>query len=145
VPRTLSAFRASTMHIRNLLLGTMLLVSACGADDAAPPNANAGTNANDKQHDESCTATINLLDYKLEPKDIEADSGKITLCAVNKGATSHDLGVRDADKKTLAKTMTLSPGDEDRFTVELSAAKYDIYCSVNGHESLGMKGTLTAK
>jgi len=123
------------MNIRTLLFATALLVTACGGDDSAPAASK----------DDSCTATIDLLDYKLDPKEVEAKSGKVTLCAVNKGATSHDLGVRDADKKTLAKTMTLSPGDEDRFTVELSAATYDIYCSVAGHESLGMKGTLTVK
>lgn len=125
------------MRICNLLLGAMLSVSACGGDDdGAPANT---------QDDETCTATIDLLDYKLDPKDVEAASGKITLCAVNKGKTTHDLGVRDSSKKTLAKTMSLGPGEEDRFTVELSAATYDIYCSLAGHESLGMKGTLTVK
>ena len=123
------------MKIRTLWLSAALLSSACAGDDEAPADTNAT----------SCTATIDLLDYKLEPKDIEAKSGKITLCAVNQGETSHDLGVRDADKKTLGKTMTLAPGAQDRFTVELSAATYDIYCSLAGHESLGMKGTLAVK
>lgn len=133
------------MPTHKLLLSAViaaLTASACSGDDDAATTPDA---SKDSGSADSCTATIDLLDYKLEPKDIEADSGKITLCAVNKGATSHDLGVRDADKKTLAKTMTLSPGDEDRFTIELSAAKYDIYCSLAGHESLGMKGTLTVE
>src|SRR6185312_11535431 len=118
----------------------MLVCCACSGDDdsaAGTPDASEA-NAKDSGSGDRCTATIDLLDYKLEPKDIEADSGKITLCAVNKGETTHDLGVRDAAKETLAKTMKLGPGEQDRFTVELGAAKYDIYCSVNGHESLGM-------
>lgn len=92
-----------------------------------------------------CTATISLLDFKLDPKVIEAESGEITLCAQNDGDTPHDLGVRDSSKTTLGKTKTLNPGESDRFTVTLDAATYDIYCSLGGHESLGMKGTLTVK
>src|ERR1700712_4032704 len=105
------------MKIRILWFLATLAGSACGGDDAAPA---------DTSDDASCAATIDLLDYKLDPKDIEATSGKVTLCAVNKGMSTHDLGVRDGSKKTLGITKALAPGDEDRFTVELSAATYDI-------------------
>jgi plastocyanin len=97
----------------------------------------------DAGHKSECTATIALLDYKLDPKAIDADSGPITLCTANKGQAPHDLAVRDATGKTLGRTMVLQPNAEDTFTVDLKPGTYTIYCTQGGHESLGMKGTLT--
>jgi uncharacterized cupredoxin-like copper-binding protein len=129
------------MHIKNLLLTAALLCACSDDSDNMSTEPRAGTGGEDKP----CTETIALLDYKLDPKDIEADSGEITLCAENKGKAPHDLAVRDASGKKLGGTKTLDPGDSDQFTVDLSAAKYDIFCTLNGHESLGMKGTLTVQ
>jgi plastocyanin len=141
-----------------LLFSVALLLGVCG-DDSSPvdhsTNPDAGDNAKKDsgsapdsampadQH--ACTLTISLIDYKLDPKTVTAESGEITLCATNKGAAPHDLAVRDAAKKTLGKTKTLGPGESDHFTVTLEPATYDIYCTQAGHESLGMKGTLTVE
>jgi uncharacterized cupredoxin-like copper-binding protein len=92
-----------------------------------------------------CTEKILLLDYKLDPKALELESGEITLCAENQGKAPHDLAVRDGSGETLARTKMLGPGEADRFTVELEAASYDLYCTQGGHESLGMKGTLSVR
>jgi plastocyanin len=127
------------------------VMCACGDDASAvdhTPTTDAGASqAGSKASaaDAACTMIIKLLDYKLDPKELDANSGEITLCAVNDGQAPHDLAVRDSARKTLGKTKTLGPGESDRFTVSLEAAAYDIYCTQGGHESLGMKGTLTVK
>lgn len=158
------------MSIKALLtIGLLLSVAACGDDDdddtadlaqggrggaavSGTGGGQAGARAGgtggaggETATETACTLTIKLLDYKLDPKTVEADSGELTLCAQNDGQAPHDLGVRDGAGKTLGKTKTLGPGESDRFTVTLEAAEYAIYCTQAGHESLGMKGTLTVR
>jgi plastocyanin len=142
------------MIARTLLWSMALLIAACG-DDVSPVDHTTKTDAGQTDAGRTdagrtddvkpCTLTIALLDYKLDPKTVEAESGEITLCAMNKGEAPHDLAVRDTSKKTLGKTKTLGPNESDQFTVTLDAATYDIYCTQAGHESLGMKGTLTVQ
>jgi uncharacterized cupredoxin-like copper-binding protein len=121
-------------------MATFALGYACGDDSA--PSADKQTDAGAEP---ACSATITLLDYKLDPKTVELAAGEITLCAENKGEAPHDLAVRDSSGKTLGRTKTLGPKESDRFTVELDSATYDLYCTQGGHESLGMKGTLTVR
>lgn len=138
------------MKITALQYLAIVMTCACG-DDAMPadPMSHAGSTTDQAgasaPDDAPCTLTIQLLDYKLAPKDVEAASGEIVLCALNNGQAPHDIAVRDASRATLAKTKTLGPGEQDRFSIHLDAALYDLYCTQAGHESLGMKGTLTVK
>ncbi|MEY4512150.1 MAG: hypothetical protein RLZZ450_4272 [Pseudomonadota bacterium] len=93
----------------------------------------------------ACTATISLQDYKLVPDKPTAKAGTIVLCAKNDGKAPHDLGLRGADMATLQKTPSLAPGESARITLTLAPGSFAIYCSQAGHESLGMKGTLTVE
>lgn len=111
-----------------------------GADAAA---VDASSGAADAGVNPACTVTISLLDYKLEPEKPTAKAGTIVLCARNDGRAPHDLGLRGADMQTLQKTRSLGPGESASITLPLSAGAFAIYCSQAGHESLGMKGTLT--
>jgi plastocyanin len=124
-----------------------LLIAACGDEASAPPldlDAGDGTASSDGADGsgEPCSFTIRLLDYKLEPADVEAASGVITVCAINDGRAPHDLAVRDANRDTLGRTKVLGQGESDRFDVELDSGVFDIICAQAGHESLGMRGTL---
>lgn len=113
-----------------------------GADaavvDASSGAADAGVNP-------ACTVTISLQDYKLVPEKPTAKAGTLVLCAKNDGRAPHDLGLRGADMATLQKTRTLGQGESASFTLTLSAGEFALYCSQAGHESLGMKGTLTVE
>jgi len=92
-----------------------------------------------------CDFTISLIDYKLVPAQITAEAGNVVLCAKNDGKAPHDLGVRDESDKVVGRTRVLEPGEQDQFSIDLDAGGFDIFCSVAGHESLGMKGTLTVE
>jgi len=113
-----------------------------GADAAA---ADASAGAAEMGVNPACTVTISLLDYKLMPDKPTAKAGTIVLCAKNDGRAPHDLGLRGADMQTLQKTRTLGQGESASITLTLSAGAFAIYCSQAGHESLGMKGTLTVE
>ncbi|MET0287756.1 MAG: plastocyanin/azurin family copper-binding protein [Polyangiales bacterium] len=98
----------------------------------------------DAAPDPSCSATISLQDFKFVPANPTVTSGAITLCARNDGRSQHDLVLRGSDQAVLGKTETLDPGETGRFQVTVSTGSYVIFCSLPGHESLGMKGTVTA-
>lgn len=149
--------------LRSFLMACGLLaVVACGDDADDPQAGDSGVDSGpdvghqhsdasaadasvDAAPDPSCAATISLQDFKLVPADPVVTSGTLTLCARNDGRSQHDLALRGGDGTALGKTATLSPGELGRFDVTLSAGSFVIFCSLPGHESLGMKGTLTAR
>ena len=147
----------------------LLSLLACGGDDPVEeqpvPDAGAGSTEADAGHaghggeggvgsdaaavtadaGSDCTATIQLLDYALAPTMLEVASGQVVLCAVNAGKTPHDLSVRTGAKQELGRTPTLAPGQVSRLALTLSPGAHTMYCSVAGHESLGMTGPLMVR
>lgn len=88
---------------------------------------------------------VTMSDYKFDPSTISAPSGKIVFYIVNSGTVSHDLVIRDASGNRMGASELVSAGDSFVFTVSnLAAGSYTIFCDQQGHEALGMKGTLTA-
>lgn len=118
-----------------------LLMAALGAcaDDSTQTDRDAAAS------DPACDFTVSLVDYKLVPSVLTASAGEIVLCAKNDGRAPHDLAVRDDSAKVLGRTKVLGPAEQDRFSLELSAGSFDIFCTQGGHESLGMKGKLTVE
>jgi uncharacterized cupredoxin-like copper-binding protein len=108
-----------------------LAATACGSSDADEAAPAAGP-----------PVEVVLSDFMIMPHDFTASAGKVTFKVRNTGQAPHDFAIRDSTNKPLTKTKTLSPGEEVELTKELSAGEYGVYCSVSGHESLGMKGTL---
>jgi plastocyanin len=90
-----------------------------------------------------CAATMQLLDFKLEPAELEMSGPAIVICVENGGKAPHDLAVRDADGMVLGRTPVLGEAETAVLSLELDAANYGIFCSRAGHESLGMRGSLT--
>lgn len=86
-----------------------------------------------------------MTEFKFTPSDIQIPAGKVVLFLVNDGnGTSHDLVIRDSTGKTVARSELVSSGDSFVFTVDsIAAGSYTIFCDQPGHESSGMKGTLT--
>ena len=87
---------------------------------------------------------VTMTEFKFEPADLNATSGKVVFFLVNSGSTQHDLAIRDASNNRVDVSELVSAGDSIVFTVNnIAAGKYTIYCSQPGHEASGMKGTLT--
>jgi plastocyanin len=119
------------------LLAPFALSCGSSSDGAAP-----GTASN---MESPCDATIQLLDFKLSPADLETTNGPFELCVENAGKTPHDLAIRGPDGKDLARTPTLSEGEQSHLSLTLSTGTYPIYCAERGHESLGMHGMLMVR
>ena len=89
------------------------------------------------------TVKVHETEYKLNPSNISLTKpGTYVFKGVNDGTTTHALAVEgnglDQDG------MDISPGSSGTLKVTLSkAGSYEIYCPVDGHKDLGMKGTIT--
>jgi uncharacterized cupredoxin-like copper-binding protein len=66
-------------------------------------------------------------------------AGEITFEAKNDGQIPHDLAI----KQTGEKTNLIPPGGTAELKVTLKAGKYELYCTVPGHEAAGMKLNVT--
>ena len=83
-----------------------------------------------------------VKDFTIDPSDVTV-TGPISLAVSNAGPTVHNLSIRDAADELLAKTKELREGESETLEVELADGEYILFCSLPGHESLGMRGTLS--
>lgn len=104
------------------------------APAASAPAASASTATN--------TTPITVRDFKFDTPDV-AVTGEVALAVTNAGPTIHDLTIRDSSGKVLGETADLTAGASETLTVDIPAGTYVIFCALPGHESLGIKGTLT--
>jgi uncharacterized cupredoxin-like copper-binding protein len=70
-------------------------------------------------------------------------AGNVSFEVANVGKIQHDLAVAGAAKP--AKTPLIDPGKTQVLKVDLTPGKYKLYCTVPGHEQLGMKTEVTVK
>jgi uncharacterized cupredoxin-like copper-binding protein len=113
--------------------------SGSKADSAAATTSSSGSSGGQVVK----TVTVHETEYKLSPSNISlTKTGTYVFKGVNDGTTTHALAVEgngvDQDG------MDISPGSSGTLQVTLSkAGSYEIYCPVDGHKDLGMKGTIT--
>jgi uncharacterized cupredoxin-like copper-binding protein len=81
---------------------------------------------------------VAMDDFRFDPVDIRVHTGKVNLTLVNDGAAVHDFSVPELSIRILA-----APGETVTSGVEFIApGTYDTLCSIPGHASLGMTGSL---
>jgi plastocyanin len=76
--------------------------------------------------------------------EVSGPAGDDTIEFTNDSSTPHDVTITDSEGNQVAQTDTIS-GDTADATANLAAGTYTFFCSVDGHEAAGMKGTLTIK
>jgi uncharacterized cupredoxin-like copper-binding protein len=132
------------------LLGAVVVVLAavsggCGGgtkNNAASTAASTGSSASSGGVVIK-TVTVHETEYKLNPNTISlAKPGTYAFKGVNDGTTAHALGVEgngvDSD------ISAIDPGGNGTLKVTLpKAGTYEIYCPIDGHKALGMKGKIT--
>jgi len=137
--------------MKRLILAALLLtVASCsqtGGTFAPAPAASAAASSDSTSTAPASSASaegtaVTVKDFKIDPVDIKASAGTVTLDVSNAGPTIHNVAIRDASGKVLATTKDLKTGESETITAELAAGSYTTFCSLPGHESLGTKGTL---
>ncbi len=132
-------------------LACALVAGACGRPTAptpAPasplPAASATVVAGPPTAPAPGGPTVHLRDFTIVPSEIAVTAGEVTLAVANDGPTPHDLAIRDGAGTVVARTEDLAPGRSETLRVHLAAGTYTTFCALAGHETLGMRGTLTA-
>ena len=136
------------MNIKTLIATPLLVlaVAACGgagsgspassAPGSMPPGAGASATS------AAAATSVHVRDFTLDPKDVSVQ-GSVSLAVTNDGPTIHNVSIRDASGKVVGATQDLKPGQSENLTVDIPAGTYILFCSLPGHESLGVKGSLT--
>jgi plastocyanin len=80
---------------------------------------------------------------RFDKKTLDASAGKVTIDMKNPSPVQHNVVIEGngVDKSG----PVVSSGGTSTVSAALKAGKYTFYCSVDGHEQAGMKGTLTVK
>jgi plastocyanin len=128
------------MNVRFLPLILVVGLAAC----ASPAEESDGRNAAGEPVSSSTDAvSVSLADFMIEPSAFELDGPTVSFEVVNDGPTPHNLTVRDASDEIVMATADLAAGATETITADLEPGEYTVFCSLAGHESLGMAGSLT--
>jgi uncharacterized cupredoxin-like copper-binding protein len=82
---------------------------------------------------------VSEVEFKVTVGSTDLKAGEITFEVKNDGKIPHDLAIKGTSDKT-----KLIPADGTAaLKVTLKAGKYELYCTVPGHEAAGMKLDIT--
>ena len=110
-------------------LATAAILAGCGGSSPSQPSG---------------STKVTMTEFKFDPSTISVPHGKVVFFLVNTGTVQHDMAIRDSSGNRMAVSELISAGDSSVFTVDnIDAGTYTIYCTQQGHEASGMKGTLT--
>jgi manganese oxidase len=136
--RTIGAIATAVVAVVALVLsGGALITSAKGSNGSSATASPAAATAS--ASDAPSSVAVELTEFAISPADLTVAAGG-SLEVANRGAIEHDLAVVD----TGVGTPMLKSGEEATLDLSsLAPGTYEVICTVPGHESGGMKGTLT--
>jgi plastocyanin len=79
-----------------------------------------------------------------DTKSLSGKAGAVTIDFTNPSAVTHDVCITSPSGQEIGCSQTISQGSTS-LSENLKPGKYTFFCSVDGHEAAGMKGTLTIK
>lgn len=85
---------------------------------------------------------LDAKEYAFTPATLTAPAGAVTFAIRNTGREPHEFEVLEGEQ-SLAKASAFGVGATGAMTVNLEAGEYTFACRLNGHNQLGMTGTLT--
>lgn len=141
--------------ILTIALGSLLAVAACtpsttntptGKPTAGGPAATAAAaspSASTPASSGAAGTMIQVRDFALDPSSVSVTAGTVALTVTNDGPTLHNVKIRDGAGEVLFGTKDLREGESQSISGNLQPGEYVLFCSLPGHESLGIKGTLT--
>jgi plastocyanin len=85
---------------------------------------------------------VEAKEYAFTPSAITVPAGSVTFSIRNVGTQEHEFEILNGDQ-VVDEVEAIVPGLTKDATVTLAAGEYTFVCKLNGHDQLGMKGTLT--
>ncbi|GGI05046.1 multicopper oxidase domain-containing protein [Egicoccus halophilus] len=132
--RTVGAIAVAVIAMIALVLSAGALITAAARGGDGPALAVAAASS-----DEAAEVAVELSEFAIAPGAIEIAAGGV-LQVTNGGAIAHDLEVVDTG---LATPMLNSGESATLDLASLAPGTYEVHCTVAGHASGGMTGTLT--
>jgi plastocyanin len=86
---------------------------------------------------------VDEREYSVVPSYTTVAAGDLEFDPVNHGEDAHDFSIRNSGGQITS--VPLASGESTVVNVNLPAGTYTLYCSLPGHEGLGMKATLTVQ
>ena len=85
---------------------------------------------------------IEAKEYSFTPAAVSVPAGAVHFAISNNGNQNHEFELL-AGESSLGRIAAFPRGTTEDITVTLEAGSYTLVCRLNGHDQLGMKGTLT--
>ena len=82
--------------------------------------------------------------YTFTPSTLTVPAGPVTFSVKNAGTEEHEFEIFKGET-VVDEVEGLVPGLTKELKVTLEAGSYTYVCKLNGHDLLGMKGTLTVQ
>ena len=108
------------------------VIAACGNPAGAPSREPLPSGA----------VELTAADYEFTPVALTVPAGTVTFAVTNDGSENHEFEVLQGET-SVDRIDSFPRGNTEVLTVTLSAGSYTFACRLNGHDILGMKGTLT--
>jgi uncharacterized cupredoxin-like copper-binding protein len=87
---------------------------------------------------------VHAHEYRIALTRESLPAGRILIELINQGEDAHNLLIAPAGStRILASFDTLASGRQGTQTVSLAPGSYRLWCSLPGHEALGMHAELT--
>jgi len=128
------------LHIRRLrasasgLAVVALIVAACGGGGTGSSGPATAV--------PSGVIAVEAKEYAFTPSAITVPAGSVTFSIRNVGSQEHEFEIFKGDQQ-VDEVEGFVPGLTKNATMTLAAGDYTFVCKLNGHDQLGMKGTLT--
>ncbi len=117
---------------RRLLAAVVLLAALGGCGGGGLPAVEGPTRA---------TLELEATEMRFDPKTVAVAAGAVPVVLRNVGVAIHDLRI-EGNPRFLVEAW---PGQTGTATWELAAGRYQIYCSIQGHQAAGMEGILEVR
>ena len=125
--------RVSAAALALPLVVIAAVAAACGGGSASGAPATAVP---------SGVVAVEAKDLRFTPSSIRVPAGAVTFSVKNADSQEHEFEIFKGDQ-VVDEVEGLVPGLTKGLTVRLEAGDYTFMCKLNGHDQLGMKGTLT--
>jgi uncharacterized cupredoxin-like copper-binding protein len=136
-----------------IVSGTLCLagfIALVATTEKEHPREEAKAEAAEKKPEEPSAGgksafVVNEKEYSIQlAAAAPLHAGPLAFDVKNVGKIQHDLAI-DTGGAREPKTPLIDPGKSARLQANLKPGKYKIYCTVPGHEQLGMKDEVTVR
>lgn len=134
---------ARPARLASLALGAAAVLAACGGTTpTSGPGATGPAATSPAATLPAGTYAVEAKNYAFTPSTISVPAGEVTFQVTNTGTEEHEFEIFKGDT-VVDEIEGLVPGLTLDLTVTLEPGEYQFKCLLNGHDQLGMTGTLT--